>query len=114
MASELYKRQAEAKSLIKKYPERVPVIVSAQEKSQLPKIGQTKFLVPRDMTVGKFVLLLRRRIDLDSMNSIFLFVEKDRKFTLIPCSDTMGEIYKMWKDEDEFLYIIYSNDSAFG
>eukprot|EP01023_Acetabularia_acetabulum_P012785 TRINITY_DN1600_c0_g1_i1.p2 TRINITY_DN1600_c0_g1~~TRINITY_DN1600_c0_g1_i1.p2 ORF type:complete len:125 (-),score=25.87 TRINITY_DN1600_c0_g1_i1:337-711(-) len=104
------KRQQEAARIREKYPERIPVIVEKNEKSDIPEIDKKKYLVPADLTVGQFVYVVRKRIKLSPEKAIFLFV----KDVLPPTAALMSTIYEEKKDEDGFLYITYSGENTFG
>merc|ERR1712070_216601 len=80
----LDKRREVADRIRAKYPDRIPVIVEKAPKSDAPDIDKKKFLVPADITVGKFVY------------------------------EIMSHIYAKYKDEDGFLYITYSGENTFG
>ncbi|ESQ44013.1 hypothetical protein EUTSA_v10006314mg [Eutrema salsugineum] len=69
------KRKAEALRIREKYPDRVPVIVEKAEKSDIPNIDKKKFLVPADLTIGQFVYVIRKRIQLSAEKAIFIFVD---------------------------------------
>jgi GABA(A) receptor-associated protein len=106
------KRKSEAERIRAKYTDRVPVIVERSTKnSTLPDIDKKKYLVPNDITVGQFMYVIRKRIKLAPEKAIFLFANK----SIPPVSMLMGELYKQEKDnEDNFLYIIFSEESTFG
>jgi GABA(A) receptor-associated protein len=105
----------DADSLLKRYPNRVPVIVSRHTSAHLPVIEQTKFLIPLDMTVCQFILLLRKRIYIESNQSMFIFVQTiDSKHVLVACSEILGDVYNKLKADDGFLYVVYSDESVFG
>ena len=106
---DLAHRKDEAKRMKLKYPNRIPVIVESNDK-KLPPIDKTKYLVPQDITVGQFVYVIRKRIDLAPEQAIFVFVNN----TLPPTASPMCEIYNNSKDEDDFLYIEYTSESTFG
>lgn len=106
----LKKRIDEANHIIKKYPDRVPVIVEKAGKTDIPDIDKKKYLVPSDLTVGQFVYVIRKRIKLTPEQAIFLFVNN----TLPATASLMSQIYKEHKDKDGFLYISYSGESTFG
>ncbi|KAK6185211.1 hypothetical protein SNE40_007494 [Patella caerulea] len=103
-------RKAESSKIRTKYPERIPVIVEKEPKSQIQKIDKRKFLVPNDISVAQFMWIIRKRIQLPSEKAIFLFVGK----VLPQSSASMGQIYEDHKDEDGFLYIAYSGENTFG
>ncbi len=86
------------------------VIVEKAPKSDAPDIDKKKFLVPSDITVGKFVYEIRKHMKLSPEKAIFLFVNN----VLPPTAELMSHIYAKYKDEDGFLYITYSGENTFG
>eukprot|EP01122_Echinamoeba_exundans_P010618 TRINITY_DN4009_c0_g1_i2.p1 TRINITY_DN4009_c0_g1~~TRINITY_DN4009_c0_g1_i2.p1 ORF type:complete len:121 (+),score=43.86 TRINITY_DN4009_c0_g1_i2:102-464(+) len=105
------KRKEVAAKIRSKYPDRIPAIVEKAPKSDAPDIDKKKFLVPQDITVGKFVYEIRKHMSkLNPEKAIFLFVND----VLPPSSALMSDIYAKYKDEDGFLYITYSGESTFG
>ena len=52
----------------------VQVIVEKAAKSDVPDIDKKKYLVPSDITVGKFVYEIRKHMKLSPEKAIFLFV----------------------------------------
>ncbi|KAB1199763.1 Autophagy-related protein 8d [Morella rubra] len=110
MEHPLERRQAEAARIREKYPDRIPVIVERAEKSDVPDIDKKKYLVPADLTVGQFVYVVRKRINLSPEKAIFIFV----KNILPPTAAMMSAIYDENKEEDGFLYMVYSGENTFG
>jgi len=106
----LKKRKEVAERILAKYPDRIPVIVEKSPRSDAPDIDKKKFLVPSDITVGKFVYEIRKHMQLSPEKAIFLFVNN----VLPPTAELMSRIYKDYKDEDGFLYITYSGENTFG
>eukprot|EP00842_Homolaphlyctis_polyrhiza_P005559 jgi/Hompol1/6003/HPOL_004785-RA len=104
------KRKLEADRIKEKYPDRIPCIVEKAEKSDIPTIDKKKYLVPCDLTVGQFVWVIRKRIKMSSEKAIFIFVNN----VLPPAASLLSEVYSQHKDEDGFLYIIYSSENTFG
>ena len=102
-------RMEQARNVMGKYPNRVPIIINTTDKN-LPNIDKSKYLVPRDITMGQFIYVIRKRIELAPEQAIFLFVNN----TLPPTASTMEQIYNEYKDEDGFLYIEYRGESTFG
>nr|KAG5708991.1 hypothetical protein BaRGS_004630 [Batillaria attramentaria] len=107
---ELKQRKAESGKIRTKYPERIPVIVEKEPKSQIQNIDKRKFLVPSDISVAQFMWIIRKRIQLPSEKAIFLFVGK----VLPQSSASMGQVYEDHKDEDGFLYVAFSGENTFG
>merc|ERR1712057_108779 len=104
------KRKAEAERIRRKYPDRIPVICEKAKKSDIPAIDKKKYLVPADLTVGQFIYVIRKRIELTAEKAIFIFVNN----TLPASASVMSQIYKEHKDADGFLYMTYSGESTFG
>ncbi|CAH8392919.1 unnamed protein product [Eruca vesicaria subsp. sativa] len=107
---DLEKRRAEAARIREKYSDRIPVIVEKAEKSDIPTIDKKKYLVPADLTVGQFVYVIRKRIQLSSEKAIFIFVDN----VLPPTGALMSAVYEEKKDDDGFLYVTYSGENTFG
>ncbi|KAJ3405473.1 ubiquitin-like protein atg8 [Chytriomyces hyalinus] len=104
------KRKGEAERIRQKYPDRIPCIVEKAEKSDIATIDKKKYLVPCDLTVGQFVYVIRKRIKLSPEKAIFIFVNN----VLPPSSSLLSQVYQEHKDEDGFLYIVYSSENTFG
>ncbi len=104
------KRSEESSRIIQKHPERVPIIVCKNNKDNLPDIDKQKYLVPNDMSIGQFIYVIRKRINLDSDQALFVLINN----TLQPSNKLLKEIYDNNKDDDGFLYVIYSSENTFG
>ncbi|KAL7676463.1 hypothetical protein ACOME3_002715 [Neoechinorhynchus agilis] len=100
----------ESRKMVKRFPERVPIVVQRVPGSTIPELDKHKFLVPHDVSVTQFIWVIRRRINVGGEQAIFLFVGN-----IIPqSSSTIGQLYNDHKDEDGFLYIAYSGENSFG
>ncbi|ODV61851.1 ubiquitin-like protein ATG8 [Ascoidea rubescens DSM 1968] len=104
------KRKAEAMRIRQKFSDRIPVICEKVEKSDIQEIDKRKYLVPSDLTVGQFVYVIRKRIKLPAEKAIFIFVND----ILPPTAALMSTIYDEHKDDDGFLYVLYSGENTFG
>ena len=105
-------RVKESNKIRTKYPDRVPIILerSTSCRSSIPDIDKHKFLVPRDITVGQFLFVIRKRIKLDSKAALFIFIDNKIPST----SSLIGSIYDTDKNKDLFLYVTYSGENTFG
>ena len=110
MTSDNISRKNESTKIILKYPDRIPVIVNKCNKSKLNTLKKNKFLVEKDMKYMNFIFTIRNNIDLDKSQSLFTLVNN----TLINGNQTMGEIYNDHKNEDGFLYVVYTSENTFG
>lgn len=105
-------RKAESSRVINKYPGRVPIICekSMSASKECPNIDKKKYLVPIDLTMGQFLYIVRRRLQLSPEKAIFLFVSNK----IAPSTLTINEIYNYNKEADGFLYINYALENIFG
>ena len=56
------KRIQESEQIRNKYPDRIPIIVEKYKDCKLPDVDKCKYLVPNDMTMSKFIFVVRRRL----------------------------------------------------
>ena len=77
------KRSAEAKRILTKYPDRIPVVVEKSARSTLPEIDKKKFLVPGSMLCGEFKYIIHKHLQsqlsggsdaLSAEQTLYLFV----------------------------------------
>ena len=105
------KRQNESSNIMKKFHDKIPVIVARTSKhNNVPEIDKHKFLAPSDITFGQFVYVIRKRVELTPEKALFCFVNN----SLIATGSMMSEVYHSNKDKDGFLYITYSGENTFG
>merc|ERR1712113_1333879 len=75
-------RQAEAGRILKKYPDRIPVICEKAPNSTLPDIDKKKFLVPGTMLVGEFKYIVHKHLkqkpecDVTADQTIYLYINR--------------------------------------
>lgn len=103
-------RRAEFTRINAKYPDRIPVICERAFNASLPQVDKRKFLVPRDITAGQFLYIVRQRIKLQSSEAMFIFVNG----VLPNTTASMEQVYAAHKNEDGFLYMTYSGENTFG
>lgn len=98
--------------MMAKYPDRVPLVCEKadRDRTKIPRIDKKKYLVPADLTVGQFLYVIRKRIELQPETALFLFCANS-----IPANtDLIATVYEEYKDEDGFLYVQYSGENTFG
>ena len=103
-------RKCESQRIKEKYQDRIPIIVEKSCKSDIADIDKKKYLVPMDLTLGQFIYIIRKRIKINPEKALFLFVNGKIPST----SQLISTIYNENKDEDGFLYIMYSGENTFG
>lgn len=112
-STNLDQRKEKSEALLKKNPARVPIICEvARGHNIILDQNKNKFMSPKDITMGEFMSVIRRRIqNLNAESALYLFINNK----LIPLTENLGTIYNENKDpEDNFLYIILSLENTFG
>lgn len=105
-------RKEESNRVLQKYQDRIPIICekNKQASKDCPEIDKKKYLVPRDLTMGQFLYVVRKRMNIPAEKAIFLFVGN----TIAPSSSLIGDVYNRHVDKDCFLYVTYSYENVFG
>ena len=105
------KNREEVDRIMRKYPDRLPIIVTKSKYSNVPEIDKQKYLAPLDLTLGQFQFVIRRRLKLSPEKALFLFINGE-----IYCpSVLLISIYEKEQDRgDGFLHMTYSGENTFG
>ena len=106
-------RKQESTRILQKHKDRIPVICERDPTtvSNIPDIDKKKYLVPKDMTIGQFIYVIRKRINLQPQQALFLFLDTH---ILPQSSDLLSHIYEKHVNDDGFLYMHYSGENTFG
>ena len=97
--------------ILENYPDKIPVILHRDPKSNMPDIDKKKYLVPMELTLGQFIYVIRKRMKLPTEKSMFLFVDN----VLPPTGEIMSVIYESHKNKDDnFLHMTYTGENCFG
>lgn len=101
------KRLSEARSIMSKYPDRIPCIIEIdKEINQVTK----KMLVPADLTVSQLLFILRKKTKFSPEKALFLFLNN----IIPPSGTTVGYLYPIEKNDDNFLYFFLTSENSFG
>jgi GABA(A) receptor-associated protein len=104
-------RIMEANRVLLKYPDRIPIICEKiNNNNNIPSIDKTKYLVPRDLSIGQFIYVIRQRLKMPATSALFIFI----KGTIPPSGSLLCNVYEQLKDHDGFLYVEYSSENTFG
>eukprot|EP00694_Reclinomonas_americana_P002004 EC787019.1.p1 GENE.EC787019.1~~EC787019.1.p1 ORF type:complete len:134 (+),score=52.73 EC787019.1:51-452(+) len=106
----LEERSTGAADIRQKFPTRIPVIVEKDRRCRLPDIDRTKYLLPGDLLFSQFIQVVRKRIEMPPTHALYLFVGT----MLMPTGSALSAIYEEHKEEDGFLYIVYSDIETLG
>jgi GABA(A) receptor-associated protein len=104
-------RQKSAALIKKKYPNRVPIIVEPAN-ARTPGVDKTKYLAPSEITMGKFIYELRKRIQLNPEEAVFVYAAHTGAMVLP--SETLLQCSHKHRNDDGFLYLTYSLENVFG
>ena len=109
--TDIEKLKKDSKKIREKYPDRIPIIIEKDKKdNSIPNIDKNKYLTPSDLSIGQFMFVIRKRLNLDSNQTIYFFCDN----TLIPSSTLICQLDQTKKFEDGFLRIIYAGENSFG
>ena len=103
-------RKEECKSIMEKYPDRIPILVSKSKVSKVTQIDKQKYLCPKDLTISQFIYVIRRRLKFPPETALFIFVNG----TIPNGSQCLIDLYERHKSSDGFLRITYSEENVFG
>ena len=107
---ENFKKSVE--KILTRYPNKVPVYVTKSKNDKtLKNIEKNKFIVPDDITIGQFLTIIRKRIDLNHEMALFIFIND----SILPLqSATMKNLYYEYKNKDKLLELQYCGENTFG
>ena len=106
-------RRTQCEKIKQQFPDKIPIICEkAPDCRTLKDIDKTKFLVPNELTVSQFNMMIRKRIEIDQKEAFYLLA--NGKYSLTGDTSLM-DIYERYKDpEDGFLYIAYASQMTWG
>ena len=105
-------RKQLSECLIKKYPDKIPIICEKDPNSKIKDLEKTKYIIPKDFTVSHFSILLRNKLELKSERSFFLLAKG--KYAIVG-ETRFDDIYERYADKgDGFLYIFYAQETFWG
>lgn len=104
-------RLNETTEILDKYPNRIPCILERiDNNTTIDLIDKKKFLVPDDLTMSQFIYVIKKRVNLDPSQAIFIFCNNQ----ILLNQNIIKDIYLKHKDKDNYLYLKYSGESTFG
>jgi len=102
-------RLNESQTILKKYSEKVPVIINECSEELRDRVKRKMLLQP-DMTVSQFLHTLRTKFNIKQEEAVLIFVNGT-----FPTSTTiMSVLYDRYKDKDGFLYVSVLKENVFG
>ena len=105
-------RKTECEKIRNQFSDKIPIICEKDPKSNIRDIDKTKYLVPDDLTVSQFNMMIRKRIEIQQEAAFYLLVNGKNSIT---GDSLLSDIYEKYKDpEDGFLYIAYASELTWG
>jgi len=102
--------QDTATRIINKYKNRLPVLL--WQIGPDIKIKKRKFIVPRDLTIGQFLYVLRKQMDkMTATEGLFIFVHD--KNSMLPVTAMIDKVYNE-NNIDGFLRLTITKENTFG
>jgi hypothetical protein len=90
------------------YPDRYPVIVELDPRATKSLVIQKKkFLAPGDIPLNKFMLEVRKVIQMGRQDPLAVMIESGQ---MVSGDSQMSDLYDRFKDPDGFLYVLFSGD----
>uniref|UniRef100_A0A6C0CG20 Autophagy-related protein n=1 Tax=viral metagenome TaxID=1070528 RepID=A0A6C0CG20_9ZZZZ len=101
-------RKEVALKIREQYPNHYPVIVEIDPRARGNLvITKHKFLAPHDVPLSKFMLEVRKVIQMSRQAPLAVMVESGH---MVSGNSLMADLYERFKDPDGFLYILFSGD----
>ena len=107
-------RKQQSSLLIEKNKGNIPVICDKDPNCKLKSLTKTKYLIKREYTIDKFISLLRKKLEIESYDALFLLVNSKNNKAALVGTMSFGDVYDKYKDDDGFLYLIYANEKIWG
>jgi GABA(A) receptor-associated protein len=108
----LSKRMLLSDRMKNQYNTRIPIILIC-DKSLLDNnivIPNSKYLLPKDIALGHFMMNIKNKIKMNPNHSFVVFINNE----LPIITSLMGDLYEKYKDPDGFLYITIAIENVFG
>ena len=107
-------RIQQSSNLMSKNKDTIPIICEKDSNCKLKKLIKTKYLIKRETILANFSKIIREKLEIESYNALFFLANCNNEKHPLDLNKTFGEIYDKYKDEDGFLYLIYSNEEVWG
>lgn len=105
-------RKDEVMKIKNRFPNKVPLIVEKYHKERnLPTLEKKKYLVPQEITMSQFMVIIRNRMRIKPNQALYLIINNR---SMLSMSLTMAQAYEYYGDEDGFLYVTYASQEVFG
>jgi len=94
-----------SQALMMKHPSHVPIVLVSNEQLQ-----NTKLLMNKETTVSNLMCHIRSKNKLNRFQAYYIFISK----LLVSQTSTLGDLHRMYSNENGFLYITVKKENTFG
>ena len=108
--------------ILSKYDEKCPIYLSFDSQLNLKSLkNYNRYIVTSNLTLSQFLLIVKKKINIDATESLTLFIEiydknnSNMKDSIIaPLSSSINSVYNINKNDDGFLYMRLIKENVFG
>lgn len=109
-ATDCSARLALSQKIIHNYPGYYPVLIQRKTPTD-PEISKNKFIVHGSSHVISLISQSKSLMKLSSSDFVTFFVQDNIRLNL---TSDIKTVYDKYKNQDGFLYVYYTSESAFG
>jgi hypothetical protein len=118
----LEERKEITNKILTKYEEKCPIYLSFDSQLNLKSFrNYNRYIVTNNLTLSQFLLIVKKKINVDSNETLTLFIEiydknnsNIKNSILAPLSSSIASIYDLNKNDDGFLYMTLVKENVFG
>lgn len=104
-------RKFDCERILLKHPDKIPILCEKYLFSRnAPDIDKHKYLVGYNLTLGQFISVIRKRMNIKPEVGLYIFING----IIHSNSVFLQHLYSDFKDDDGFLYIEYDIENIFG
>ena len=101
--------------IMKVHCNRIPILLYPSSRSNLPTLSNEKMLVPLEFNIGMLLANLRKDLNFNEGDSLFLYSNCDGKRSkLLKMDELVSQLYAVDKAADGFLYLYYQDVETMG
>ena len=104
-------RKKESENLLKTHIDKLPIILEKDPACKIEKLQKTKYLLSKNSTISELMVLIKKKTKISEGEALFL--QARTKYSL-QAESTIEEIYEKFKNNDGFLYIMYTAELIMG
>lgn len=98
-------------SILLKYPTKIPIII--WEIHNDLNLDKRKFIAGKELTIGQFLYVIRKRCKINSKEGIYIFVHT-KNGIIMPVNSELLEVTHFKHNIDGFLRLSVSKENTFG